>query len=47
MPESVVAAMAENAILQIVFFAVLFGVALSAIGPRGEPVLVVLRGYRR
>ncbi len=43
-PESVVAAMAENSILQIVFFAVLFGAGVSAIGARGEPVLAVLRG---
>lgn len=43
-PESVVAALAQNSILQIVFFSVLFGTALSAIGPRGEPVVAVLRG---
>lgn len=43
-PDSVVAAMADNAILQIVFFALLFAMALSAIGPRGQPVIDVLRG---
>lgn len=43
-PESVVAAMADNSILQIVFFALLFAMALSAIGPRGQPVIDFLRG---
>jgi proton glutamate symport protein len=43
-PESVVAALADNSILQIVFFSVLFGMGLSAIGARGQPVVEVLRG---
>ena len=43
-PESIVAAMASNSILQIVFFSVLFAAALSAVGERGKPVVVVLQG---
>jgi proton glutamate symport protein len=42
-PESVIKAMADNAILQIVFFSVLFGMGLSAIGDRGKPVIEALR----
>lgn len=43
-PESIVAAMASNSILQIVCFSVLFAMALSAIGERGRPVVHVLQG---
>lgn len=43
-PESIVAAMASNSILQIVCFSVLFAMALSAIGERGRPVIQVLQG---
>jgi proton glutamate symport protein len=43
-PTSVVDAMARGDILQIVIFATVFGIALAAIGPKGEPVLVVLDG---
>ena len=43
-PESIVAAMASNSILQIVCFSVLFAMALSAIGERGRPVIHVLQG---
>ena len=41
-PTSVIDAMARGDLLQVVVFATLFGVALSAIGPRGKPVLDVL-----
>ncbi len=43
-PTSIIDAMAQNAILQIVFFSLLFAMALVAIGDRGKPVLAVLRG---
>lgn len=43
-PTSAFAALAENAILQIVFFSVLFALSLSAIGEKGQPVLDALRG---
>jgi len=43
-PTSLVEAMANNAILQIVFFALLFSMALVAIGDKAKPVLAVLRG---
>jgi aerobic C4-dicarboxylate transport protein len=38
-PTSVVGAFAEGEILQVVFFAVLFGVALTAVGPAGRPLV--------
>lgn len=38
-PSSIVAAFANGDILQIVFFALLFGVALTSLGPAGRPVL--------
>jgi aerobic C4-dicarboxylate transport protein len=41
-PSSVVAAFAQGDILQIVFFAVLFGVALTALGVHGKPLNDVL-----
>jgi aerobic C4-dicarboxylate transport protein len=41
-PTSVVGAFAEGEILQVVFFAVLFGVALSSLGAYGRPVTDVL-----
>ena len=41
-PGSVVDAFAKGEILQIVFFAVLFGVAMTALGPSGKPLLDVL-----
>lgn len=43
-PTSIIEAFAHNAILQIVFFSVLFSMALSAVGDKGKPVLEVLRG---
>jgi len=39
-PVSIVDAMARNAILQIVVFSLFVGVALTAIGDRGKPLLV-------
>jgi aerobic C4-dicarboxylate transport protein len=41
-PSSVVDAFAKGEILQIVFFAVLFGVALTALGPSAKPLVDVL-----
>lgn len=42
-PESIFAALSENALLQIVFFAILFGLGLSAIGKQAEPVILFLQ----
>jgi Na+/H+-dicarboxylate symporter len=41
-PKSVIESMANNEILQLVVFSVFFGVALTAIGKRGEPVIKAL-----
>ena len=41
-PSSVVDAFAKGEILQIVFFAVLFGVAMTSLGATGKPLLDVL-----
>jgi aerobic C4-dicarboxylate transport protein len=41
-PSSVVDAFAKGDVLQIVFFAVLFGVALAGLGARGRPLAEVL-----
>src|SRR4030095_5635755 len=41
-PTSVVDAMARGDILQVVVFSIFFGVAVAAIGKKGEPVLEVL-----
>jgi proton glutamate symport protein len=41
-PTSVVDAMARGDILQLVVFSTFFGVALAAIGPKGQPVLDLL-----
>jgi Na+/H+-dicarboxylate symporter len=38
-PASIVQAMADNEILQIVIFALVAGVAVAQLGPRGEPIL--------
>lgn len=43
-PTSIVEAMAKNDVLQIVVFAVLFGMALAAVGDKGKPVVDVLKG---
>jgi aerobic C4-dicarboxylate transport protein len=42
-PATVVGAFAEGNILQVLFFSVLFGVALAAVGERGAPVLGFLQ----
>ena len=41
-PSSAVDAFARGDVLQIVFFAVLFGVALASLGERGQPLVQVL-----
>jgi proton glutamate symport protein len=41
-PTSVIDAMARGDILQVVVFSTFFGIALAAIGPKGQPVLDVL-----
>ena len=41
-PTSVIQAMAEGEILQLVVFSVFFGIAVAAIGKRGEPIVEVL-----
>src|SRR6478752_6139875 len=38
-PRSVIEAMANNEILQLVIFSVFFGVALTTIGKKGEPII--------
>lgn len=43
-PTSVVDAMARGDILQLVVFSTFFGVALAAIGRRGQPIIDVLEG---
>jgi DAACS family dicarboxylate/amino acid:cation (Na+ or H+) symporter len=45
-PTNVVAAMAEQKILQVLLFGILFGGALSAIGETALPVVAVLRGVQ-
>ena len=41
-PETVVGAFAGGEILQVLFFAILFGVSLAIIGDRAEPVMTLL-----
>ena len=41
-PTTLVSALAEGEILQVLFVAILFGIALSLSGPRGAPVLDLL-----
>jgi proton glutamate symport protein len=41
-PTSVIDAMARGDILQTVVFATVFGIAVAAIGPKGQPVVAVL-----
>jgi Na+/H+-dicarboxylate symporter len=43
-PTSVIDAMARGDILQVVIFSMFFGIAVAAIGGRGQPVLDVLDG---
>ena len=42
-PTTVVGAFAEGDILQVLFFSVLFGIALAVVGERGKPVLDFLQ----
>jgi aerobic C4-dicarboxylate transport protein len=42
-PTTVVSAFAEGNILQVLFFSILFGIALAAVGERGAPVLNFLQ----
>ena len=44
-PTSIVDALAKNDILQILVFAILFGVALSQIGNRAKPVITLLDSF--
>jgi len=46
-PTSVIDAMARGDILQLVVFSTFFGVAVAAIGPKGQPVLDVLDSTAR
>ena len=41
-PRSVIEAMANNEILQLVVFSVFFGVAVTAVGKKGEPIIHAL-----
>ena len=41
-PSSVVGAFADGDVLQVVFFSILFGVALASLGPAGRPVARML-----
>ena len=41
-PRSVIEAMATNEILQLVVFSVFFGIALTAVGKKGEPIVNAL-----
>ena len=41
-PDTVVGAFASGQILQVLFFAVLFGISLAAVGERAQPVMTVL-----
>ncbi|MFT3911221.1 MAG: dicarboxylate/amino acid:cation symporter [Ferruginibacter sp.] len=41
-PRSVIEAMANNEILQLVIFSIFFGVAITAIGDRGKPIITAL-----
>ena len=43
-PTTVVSAFADGNILQVLFFSILFGIALAAVGERGAPVLSFLQG---
>lgn len=44
-PTSIVDALAKNDIMQILVFAIFFGVALSHIGPRAKPVVTFLDSF--
>lgn len=42
-PESIFQALADNALLQILFFSILFSIALSAIGEKNKPIIDFLK----
>ena len=42
-PESIFQALSENALIQIVFFSILFGLALASIGEKNKPVVHFLK----
>jgi aerobic C4-dicarboxylate transport protein len=44
-PDTIIGAFAEGDILQVLFFAILFGVALSTIGNKAQSVLKVLESF--
>jgi aerobic C4-dicarboxylate transport protein len=44
-PDTIIGAFAEGNILQVLFFAILFGVALTAINNKAKPVLEVLESF--
>src|SRR5713226_6523832 len=46
-PTSVIDSMARGDILQVVIFSLFFGIALAAIGAKGQPVLDVLESTAR
>ena len=41
-PKTLISPLAEGSILQVLFVAVLFGIALAAIGDRGRPIVDIL-----
>ncbi|QED46677.1 cation:dicarboxylate symporter family transporter [Cytobacillus dafuensis] len=43
-PQNIVKALAEGDMLAIIFFAVMFGLGIAAIGERGKPVLAFFQG---
>ncbi|HEY4552897.1 MAG TPA: cation:dicarboxylase symporter family transporter [Bacillaceae bacterium] len=43
-PSNIISALAEGNMLAIIFFAVLFGLGVAAIGERGKPVLAFFQG---
>src|SRR5690606_18902573 len=44
-PENVFGALSSGNLLQVLFFAVLFGFGLSKIGPRAEPAVRVMQSF--
>ncbi len=44
-PENIVDALAKGDLLQVLFFSVLFGLALSKIGAKAQPVLSVIQSF--
>ena len=46
-PTSIIKSMAENDVLQIVIFALIFAAAVSAVGEKGKPVFAALNHCRK